>query len=235
VRLNPKLYILILLLISVDLLSCGNKSKNENAEGVISYQIKYLDSEKENPIIALLPRTMELKFKGLKSANELTGDMGLFAIRFIINGNDSTTTTLIRVLDKKYCFSSKITESIPGYLIGDDMVIRVDSSIVSELAGLNAFNAKASFTNLKNEKENIDLLYTTDIQLPYGNAFSPYKNMPGLLLKFRVNFNGINMEFLAQGIEFKDVEDKEFSIPLDYEVVDRDGIEKVMQKYLPHK
>lgn len=215
--------------------SCKNGFNTKNSEGVIHYQINYLDSEKDNPIIALLPQTMDLKFNGLKLSNELTGDMGLFAIRFVVNGEDSTTSTLIRVLGKKYTYKAQLGESIPGYNAFENLVIKYDSTSYKKIAGVDCYMAEANFIDDKQERQIITMYYTEKLAVPNGNAYNPYSNVPGVLMSFRVKFNGINMEFIAQSIEYKDVDEKEFSIPEDYEHVDRNGIEMVMQKYLPQK
>jgi len=48
------------------------------SEGTIEYEMKYLQSEKENPLISLLPTTMTLKIKDDKSIQKVEGWMGVF-------------------------------------------------------------------------------------------------------------------------------------------------------------
>jgi GLPGLI family protein len=152
-----------------------------------------------------------------------------------VNGDDSTTTTLIRILDKKYCYESIIYQSIPGYNAVDSLQILYDSTDTKEIAGISCNKAIATFYGKHNEKQTLSMYYANNLNIPFGNAYNPYSKIPGILLQFKVMFNGINMEFTAQQVEYKDIEEAEFLIPEDFEKVDRAGIEAVMQKYLPQK
>jgi len=76
-----KFIVILISALLLHLISCNNLVKKGITEGEIIFDIEYLDNERENPLIALLPRKMVTVFKDNSSySNELFVD-GCF-VRF---------------------------------------------------------------------------------------------------------------------------------------------------------
>lgn len=230
-----KYKILNLLWVIITLITSCDSAKNEDkSQGIIHYKLTYLDSERENPIITLLPTTMDVKFKKQYLSNTLAGDMGLFTIRFIINGEKKTNTTLIAILGEKYSYTAPMDAEIPGYeKITDLKLVNTKKSIKYQ-----QFFAKETTINyINNAKKQVSkkIVFSDSLHISYASYFTPFKKIDGLLLQFETQFSGINMRFEVENIEYKEISDEEFKIPDNYKAVDKNEMLKVMNKYLPQK
>jgi len=214
--------------------SCDSAQKEDKSQGIIHYKLTYLDSERENPIITLLPTTMDVKFKQQYLSNTLAGDMGLFTIRFIINGIEKTNTTLIAILGEKYSYTAPMTDEIPGF----EKVFDLKLVNTHESTKYRQFFAKETTINYKNKADKQvtkKIVFSDSLHINYASYFTPFKKIDGLLLQFETQFSGINMRFEVDNIEYTPVPDTEFKIPDKYKAVDKNGMLKVMNKYLPQK
>ena len=57
---------------------CKSVFHSKPTEGIIHYELTYLEREDENPLISLLPTEMEIKFKDDFLHQQVDGWMGLF-------------------------------------------------------------------------------------------------------------------------------------------------------------
>ena len=99
------LFILAFLLSQI---SCNNLSNKRISEGEIVFNIEYLDNERENPLIALLPKKMHTVFKDNSSYSLIVGFFGTFKIINIVNYKKKKTYSLFQILDKKYVYETDI-------------------------------------------------------------------------------------------------------------------------------
>ena len=84
---------IFLLIVSLSCNMSGFSGKID--EGTIEYDIVYLQDEKDNPLISLLPTTMSLKFKDELSIQKIEGWMGIFQMAGIADrGNNKRDAIL---------------------------------------------------------------------------------------------------------------------------------------------
>lgn len=195
---------------------CSKSSCHKNIkEGSIKYKITYLASEKENPIVGLLPTTITMKFKNDKVLLEMEGWLGIFKSAFI-KDNSQNASTLLKILNKKYLYKSAPDEGYYGMKKPDNMDVAFDDS-TKEIIG---FSCKHAIITISDTCE-FDVFYTTDIKIKNATANTPLEMIPGMLMQFRLDMNGIPMQVEAAEFNNEKVPDTAFEIPEGYERVER--------------
>lgn len=194
-------------------------------EGTIHYDITYFVSDNENPLIALLPTTMTIKFKNNSSCGQIEGWMGIFKSSYISNFEKKTNSSLLKVMDKKYNFEVKFGEpsfgfdDIPGLKI-------IPTSDVKVIAGYKCKRAKITIEGAK--LDTFSIYYTKDILINNPNWNNPFKSIDGVLMEFQASMRNIRMKCVASKVEGLKVPDSEFQVPAGYKTVNREDMEKVI-------
>jgi len=199
------------------------KSDTKPDEGVITYEITYLDSERENPIIALLPKEMIVKFKDNKTATIIEGFMGFFEMTFVTDKNKSFT--LLKIMGNKY-YSEIDSNSLNfGYEKMQGLTVKKINE-TKLISGFKCNRAQIVCDSISSEPFNV--YYTNDISIKNPNAASPYSGIEGVLMNFKVNLNNINMSMNATKVVSEDIDDAVFSIPQEYKKVDKSEMIKLI-------
>jgi len=210
-------------------LSCSNKSdKNKTpAEGIITYSVNYIVNENENPIVSLLPTTVEYKFKNNNISVLSEGYLGLFSTRFISRANEPKSSILFKMLNNKmnYQFSSKEVPFIYNHKPATKIEYHDTDRII---AGYECKMARVYITELP---EPVDVYFTQDIHIDNPNRNTPFRNIDGVLLEFETTMNKIGAKFSAQSINLSPVDIEEFCIPSDYKLTDAQTILKYVTNF----
>jgi len=223
------LHFFLLFSVSVYLQSCKSGSKKSGIdEGKIEFEITYLDSERENPLIALLPTSMVLKFKNNSTVSNIEGFFGTFKLTYISDSQIGKNSSLLKVLDKKYMYQVDTTQPPFGYeAMRNINIVRTKNTKV--VAGYKCQEAK--FTCPEISKESMLIYFTDEIDIKNPNSNNPFKEIGGVLLEFQVKLNEINMKFTAKKVISEDVDDTEFEVPKGYTNVDKAEMEKIMESF----
>lgn len=224
----------VILIVCMIITGCSESNRSKNAkEGSIKYKITYLASEKENPIIGLLPSTITMRFKGNKVILDMEGWLGIFKSSFI-KDESNNTYTLLKILNKKYLYASKRGEGFYGIKGTDNMIIDFDD----ECKDIVGFNCKHSVVTV-DDSIKFDIYYTESINIKGVAANTPLDKIPGMLMEFRVVMNGIPMQLNAIEYSNDEVPDSAFEIPEDYTRIERSQMDEIFnsigQKPLDNK
>ena len=66
-----------------------------------------------------------------------------------------------------------------------------------------------------------DVWYTDELNIKNPNDQTPYSQIDGMLMQYRLKRFGLEMEFTAKGVEKEKIADTEFELPAYYKVVSR--------------
>lgn len=208
--------------------SCNSKKKSYK-EGVLTYNITYLEDKRKNPIIELLPEQVQIKFKEDNTVIIVEGFWGTFQIKFISNRNLKKNYTLLRILDKTYYVESPIDSINAGFENFDDIKISTDKTDTAMIAGVISYSANVISKTLCDSV--LKFYYTYDINIDNPNAGSPFKDIDGVLTKFTTEVMGIKMQFELSKIEEKPVDIEEFEIPKGYKKISRKKFEEILKSF----
>jgi hypothetical protein len=220
---------IIILLTILSLSSCsGENDKKKISEGEIEYQIEYLDNERDNPFIMLLPRKMITTFNENSSYTLIEGFFGTFKLTYILNSLQQKNYTLLQIMDKKYLYQADINNLAFGYQSMKN--IKIDYTNKEKvIAGYKCKHAFASFPG--GDCDSISVYYTEDINLLKPNLNNPFKEINGVLMEFSVKLVGINMKFSTQKIRKKEINPKMFEIPNGYTRITLHEMEKIIEEF----
>ncbi len=218
--------ILFLLLVTNNF--CNNTLESgQISEGEIEYKVQYSENGHNSLLIALLPTQVTTYFKENSSCTLIEGDLGLFKLSYVLNGNEHKSYSLLQIIDKKYVYESEYGQPTFGYDKMDGLKI-TQTERTKKIAGYNCYHALAIFNGTK---DTIHLYYTNEIQLLHPNLNNPFKEIDGVLLEFSVTLAGIEMQFIANKIRSTSVEEKRFSLPEGYLPITEEQMQEEINKY----
>jgi GLPGLI family protein len=216
-----------ILLVLLIFWGCSSKSKPDHKinEGIITYSVSYFSTEKENPIISLLPNKVELLFKNNNICLISEGYLGFFSTKFISKYKNEKSNILLKVLSNKLSYEFSRDEIAFVYNQKAPRKIEyIDST--KQIAGYECKKAKVYFND--DAETQIDIFYTLEIGLKSPNRNTPLYQIPGVLMEFETSMNKVKTKFTAQSINLDPVNEEIFNIPEEYKFSDL----KTLQKYI---
>lgn len=225
---NRKKTLIICYLALVTILSFSSCKKGYN-EGTLTYNIEFDEQEKaERPIIELLPNKMKYYYKNSSSSMEISA-MGMFRTAYISNYQEKTNSVLFYFMPKKYTCSAKFGEKMIGF---DPMpgIILTPTKEKKDTFGLTIHKIHVSFKD--STKEEYDIWYTKDLKVHKPNWHTPYKDIDGVLVDYRIALKDISMHITLSDISNTVVDSSKFIVPKDFKRVEVDTMNAIFDEYL---
>ncbi|HET6245873.1 MAG: hypothetical protein H0V01_12460 [Bacteroidetes bacterium] len=193
------------------------------SEGIIEYDISYPETAEDNVMIALMPKTMLLKFKNDKVAFEFTGGMGLFKATFVSDLQNQKLLHLVKILNKKYALTYNAAE------IHDiDEMPGININFTGEKKTIAGYETKRSLITFKDdENTSYDIYFTEDINLKTPNWSTPYKEINGVLMEYQLKRYNVVMRFTATSVKKADIDDSDFEKPDDYKIITKEEMDQL--------
>ena len=214
-----KVFCLSIILLVFFASSCKYANPKYINEGIIDYDAKAMDSS--NPMAGLAPSKMTVKFKNNMLSFELSV-MGMFTTTFIFNPVKKTLTQLVKVFDvKQACIENKadIVQENKAY----ELVFE-ETNEKKEIAGYTC--KKVIATRVDDPTNKFDVYYTDELNVTNINDNTPYAQIKGMLMQFRLKKLGLEMEFTAKGVQKEKLANEEFELPAYYKVISRQEMEE---------
>lgn len=219
--------ITILLSCTISVMFCSCKKGID--EGTLTYTIQFDEKEKaERPIIGLLPESLKYYYKNKSSVMEISA-FGMFRTAYISNFKKKTNGILFYFMPKKFKCEAKFGEPMIGF---DSLpgIILTPTKEEKEICGLEAHKVHVSFADTT--KEEYDIWYTKDIKVNNPNWHTPYRDIDGVLLDYRIALKDISMHISLSEISDKVVEDSKFEFSDDFVNVSVDSMNVIFDEYL---
>jgi len=205
---------------------CKNVFHSKPSEGIIHYELKYLQSEEEKPIISLLPTEMDLIFKNNNTHQKVEGWMGVFYMGGIYNPSLKQKTALLKIMGKRYKLTVPEDKQVEfGFDPYNGMKLE-ESNETKIIAGMNCKKIHVIFPD---KEKNFDIFYTNGIEIKNANWNNPFHSIKGVLLEYQINMFGIETRIIAKSIEFIEIPDEDFTIPDGYKEVSKEDMEEVIK------
>jgi len=195
-------------------------------EGIITYNLKYLDDKNEKPIIDLLPTDMTITFKKHFSLQVVEGWMGIFRIAGIRHNKENTKTALLKIMADKYIY----TVGGNGEAFGFNPMKGKKIDFVDETKLIAGYTCKKAVVTW--EGKTFDVYYTDEIKIEDPNWNNPYSEIDGVLMEYQIDMFGIRTQITAKSVEEKDIETETFDIPADYKKVSKKEMEDVINNLM---
>ncbi len=177
----------------------------------------------------LLPKKVTLKFRGHKGITTIEGFMGMFSLSNLCDFRKQTNTMILKVMDNKYFYPGGKNES-PFFFDNLKNIKISKSNDTRVFAGFKCKKAIVNYTSGPNEK--FDVYYTDEVNLKNPNKSSPFTELDGVLMQFKISISNIDMQLTASKYKPEVVSKDIFNIPQNYKKVSREKLSGVITKLL---
>ncbi|MBE9468478.1 MAG: hypothetical protein IMY72_09210 [Bacteroidetes bacterium] len=198
-------------------------------EGVLEYKIEYLTNKKETPIVNLLPPSMYIKFKNNSTYTFIKGWMGVFSLSYISNSENETNTTLLKIMDKEYYYSSNFRDT---NFVFDDLE-GMNLQFTDDTKEILGYNCKKVIVTFQDEdKPPFEVYYTNEIKIKNLTLNTPFKNIDGVLMEFNIEMQKIPMRLTINKVKPAKVSDDVFYVPSSYIKVEKKRIQNILDSLI---
>ncbi len=203
---------------------CGPGGKGGKEEGIIEFDTKGVDEK--HPLYGLAPSSATLKFKGDKFAIEMS-TMGMFNTAIIGDIKAKTITQTVKFLDiKQACIQNENDIKADNL----DFALKLDETgETKKIANLKCYKVRA--TKINEPNVSFDVWYTKELGLENCNALTPYAQLKGVLIDYRIKKLGLEMHFVAKHYEHAVVPDNTFEIPPSMKIISQEEMAKFFANY----
>jgi len=205
------------ILVSVSFLfaSCNQPSSSKKTEMKVSYKVTVLRSDLAAFATLALPDEIFFYHSGFKSMIDIQAIIGNVRIRQIGDVKHGTTTIVLDYFNKRIVCQSKE----PSY----SLLPFFSKVKISDLDGdtlIDGLSCKSkSVVFDENPSANYTLLYSPLPVYEKINKNSPYQEVPGLLMRFEMHSQKLDLQLLSTGISNEALADSLFEIPKGYNKV----------------
>lgn len=201
--------------------SCGGSHKSENAftEGIVEYKADVINTT--HPLASFAPSTATVKLKNDKWVLEMS-TMGIFNMFFTCNLANNTLVQMIKYMDiKNACIEND------SMLAEENSKYKLTFKETKETKVIAGFKCKKVIaTKVSDPSVVFDIYYTEDIGPENGNALTPYKEIKGMPMDYRIMRLGLEMHFVATSAKSEEIKDVDFDIPSYYKILTRPEFDK---------
>ena len=221
------IFISVSVIVFSGLEGCVRSGLKNLDEGEIHYSIKYYGNH-GSVSEAMLPDNMIVKFKNNRIMMEIMTPIGNNGIINIIDYENNTMETYLRLIGMKYVYRGVAGEIPPGIDPMSSLIIEKTSS-TREFFGLQCNHARAT---LPETEFTYDLWYTAEIELRNPNLSTPFSSIDGVMIMFFYKMGDMIVEFEAQGVYKRSLPEKEFTPGSKYRDLDRTTMHSIISKMM---
>lgn len=208
----------------IALISCTSKTEKTVDEGIIEFDARVVDYN--HPLADLAPGSATLKFKENKIGMEMTA-MGMFKNTYVCDLGNKTLTQMINFLDLKQATVER-EEDIKKENEGYKLIIE-ETAETKMIAGYKC--RKVIVKKAENPSVTFEAYYTPEMGTENINSLSPYSQINGMLMQYRLSKMGLEMEFTARSVKKESIPDEAFIIPKNFKKVSKEEMQKFFAQF----
>jgi hypothetical protein len=218
---------LVFALLSISILGClsgcgeGILSRSKE-EGILEFDTRGVDPK--HPLYILAPSSATMKFKGDKFAIEMS-IMGLFNTTILADNAKKTVAQTVKFLDiKQACIDEEAALVVEN--AANELQIE-ETEETKDILGFKCYKAKVRRKAKPSVAYNV--WYTKELGKENCNALTPYHQIKGLLMDYRVERMGMELHFVAKKFTPEALTDNTFELPASMKIVSRAEMEKLLK------
>lgn len=195
------------------------------SEGVIVYDATPLDPG--HPFASYAPSKMTVRFKDNNFSAYMSAGMGALTTSFISDNEKQTFTQVVRLFTDNYVVILNQDE-----LKKQNEKLDIEIKPTNETKMIAGYNCKKAIASIKgSEPVEYDIYYTTEIDIKNSNFSNPYFKLDGVLMEYRMEKFGLEMQFTATAVTKELVEDAVFEVPEKCEQISLEVLEEKLKAY----
>ena len=219
--------IFIVVVSALVLIGCDTASDRPD-EGVITYEISYPIPFEDKWFERLMPKEMELKFKGDLLKTELSFGLGMIKIAYLSDFKKRQLYEMMKFMKQKnYALRdqegvNEMMNNIPDHKI-------TPGNATKMIAGYECKNAIVEVKNDTTDYQ-FELWYTEELGVPEVNWCSPFSPIRGMLMEYQIERFNVTMKFTAKKVELIKTEPTDFTISPKYkEISSQEMLENIAE------
>lgn len=208
-------------------LTCGCGSSllhRQVKEGVIEYALSFPDYDPNGLMAGMLPEKTSLYFNKDEQMVDLSAGMGVFHTSMVVHTPQQALDYHMSVMGKKLV-SELHPRDLSLFNKESQAFSILYTDVTDTIAGYPCKKAVAVFNGI--DQPEVDLWYTTAIEIASPNWYSPYSEIPGVLLQYEMVQYGMRMRLTATSITPGPVAPDKFR--------SKSGFDKVSPEVLHHE
>ena len=209
---------------------CGQGLLQEHvAEGVIEYALTFPDYDPDGLMAGMLPEKTTLTFGSGMQMAELSAGMGVFRTSIVTDNEQKEMDYQLSVLSKKLV-SHMGQRDILSFNKEKPAVTFLYTGELDTIAGYPCKKAVALFGSI--DRPEIEVWYTDRIRIEDPNWFSPFREIPGVLLRYEMIQFGMRMRLEATTVIPGPVEPTKYALKEGYQKVSPDVLHGELEEVL---
>ncbi|MEI6020505.1 MAG: hypothetical protein WCR21_05195 [Bacteroidota bacterium] len=214
---TTKVFAILAILFFASCEDAFRKSKDE--EGIIEFDTKGVDVN--HPLYGFAPNSATFKFKKKKFAIEMSV-MGLFNMTILGDNTSKTMSQSVKFMNVKQACIENEKELLKENL---DYKIKIEeTSETKDILGMKCY--KINVTMLDAPFSKFEAWYTKDLGMEDCNILTPYAQVKGMLLDYRLKKMGMELHFAAKSYSHVEVPDQTFEIPASMKIISKEEMAK---------
>jgi GLPGLI family protein len=215
--------------------SCGHGLLQRSiSEGIIEYALSFPTYDPSGLMAGMLPERTTLTFNEDKAITELSAGMGVFRTAIVTDQKTLEMDYHLSVLSKKLVSRLRAREVDQMNRREDQMAV-LFTNTTDTIAGFPCRKAYAIFSGI--DKPEVELWYTEAIEVENGNWYTPFPEIPGVLMRYEIEQFGMRMHLNATSVTASEVDPKKFEIRKDHRSVPpqvlRHELEELLESFGP--
>jgi hypothetical protein len=197
------------------------------SEGVIEYDITYPTLDSGLLGANMLPSTMILTFKDDKYKLETGGQYRPISLGFVSDGRSEKLDFFIKIINQRFIsrFNKKgirhLNQRLPPYMTE----VLPDTAMI---AGYECTGYRINY--FSNFAPDYDLYTTPNIKIANPNWCTPYPKIEGVMLQYRLQYEGLVMQLKAVKVKAVKVKDADLDSPKDYKIISNPQIVRRLEE-----
>ena len=180
-------------------------------QGVILYEISYPKMSDDQFVFpGMMPETMTIKFKDNKVTGELSLGFSALKTKFISDSKKHEFAHIVSMANSTFGVKMTKEEVKEHYAFKPDGMEITETGETTQVAGYLCKKAKVIFPDATT---NFDIFFTNDLSVKNANWATPFYEIEGILMEYRLNSYNIDMHFKAIEVRKEKVDDSEFQLP----------------------
>lgn len=186
------------------------------SEGVVEYAMSFPDYDPDGLMAGMLPERTILSFNEEQQSVDLTAGMGVFRTSMVVNTPKRTMDYHMSVMGKRMV-AALGPKDLDHYNRASEAMTVIFCQETDTIAGLPCKKAIAVYKGM--DRPEVELWYTDRIAITDPNWYTPFRSIPGVLMRYEVVQYGIRMRLNAVAVKPGDVPTTQFQVRADHDQV----------------
>lgn len=194
-------------------------------QGIIEYEVTYPDLDSSDIMLEMLPDKMIMKFKKDKFISNMSAGAGLIEMGIMVDGSTRKMYNLVKIFSDRYVLElsgedvKQMTDVLPPFQLRslDEPIKIADAECEKVLLDFGI-----------SKSESYIFYYTHEIAMKDPNWYTPYNEIDGVLLDYRIENYNMHMRLRATKIIPQEIDESEFVIDERYQSLSKDEFDKVV-------